>query len=127
MEIIYEECINHEWIVCDDKELKSRSNFSEIVWRSIWKFPWDEDDYIYRLGKKMHRLDGPAIEHYQNGILFHTLWKVNDTDLHSFEEYYEAMLAALVGNSIYEYIKKYPKFSKEILALVDYNGWPAEI
>ena len=70
----------------------------------------------YCIKDKNHRLDGPArIDYDESGKIESEEYWINDTHLNKFEKYGK--------EKIFEYIKEFPQFIKEIEILARHNNW----
>ena len=87
-------------------------------------------DIVYFLGDKCHRLDGPAVETLPCNIKNYTDfddWYVLGTIIHYFN-YHMAKKTKKkdIPNILFNYIRIYPEFIKEIELLARHNNWLSE-
>jgi hypothetical protein len=109
--------------------------FNNGKWKSSHKCPRIKKNKIYRvttyynetytqrkkttyyLGKFIHRLDGPALLHYdRNGNIWEQNWRIFGKILPYFEEYNPS-------KEIFEYARRYTYVIKEIEILARHNKW----
>ena len=86
----------------------------------IWHY---EDGQIqkecYYINRDIHRLDGPAIIwYYEDGKIKEEYYHLHNNYLYKLENYKPFSIEKL-----FEYIKEYPKYIKEIELLARHNNW----
>ena len=79
---------------------------------------------IYYINKTLHRLDGPAhIEYHKSGTIRERSYYVDGIFLQDFAEYYSLNTDS---KKIFEYIKYFPQWIKQIEKIARYNNWLSE-
>jgi hypothetical protein len=106
---------NDRWIECPYNSVELKKNQLRI----------DRSQYYeimnYFFNYHHHRLDGPAWIRKNLKILeIHTLWYVNGKLLHDFHNHYKT---DSFQEWIFEYVKIWPHFTKEVELLARHNKW----